>query len=428
MFLVYRLLAGLATLFLLVPFEVLRIALGGGRWAALEERLGRGAIPEATPFRRVVIHAVSVGEMRAAAALVHRLAADHRDWRFVLTSGNRDGLAAARELSGRVPAIEATLLLPWDRVGAIDRWLRRLRPALFVVVETELWPALFHVCGRRRVPLCIVNGRIYPGDLGRYRHARGLFRDALCHVRWIGALSEPDRRSFEAIGASPGRIEVVGDLKYDVPVASVSAATERRFGADERVLLAGSTHAPEERWVLDAFARLRREWPALRCVLAPRHIRRTAAVLELARGFSLRARRWSAAHDDTTDVWVVDEMGQLSGLFERAELVFVGGSLVERGGHNILEPAACGRPIVIGPHIEHFRNIVDDFVEAEALVKLASPEELHAELRALLGDETKRRGLAARARERFLAGRGRAAIYSRRLAALLDGPADPARS
>jgi 3-deoxy-D-manno-octulosonic-acid transferase len=412
-------LAGLATLFLLVPFEVVRIVLRGGRRAALAERLGRGAIPEATAFRRVVIHAVSVGEMRAAAALVHRLAADHRDWRFVLTSGNRDGLAAARELSGCLSEIEATLLLPWDRVGAIDRWLERLRPALFVVVETELWPALFHVCDRRRVPLCIVNGRIYPRDLGRYRRARRLFRGALSHVRWIGALSERDRRSFETIGASPGTVEVVGDLKYDVPVAPAAAAIDRRIGADERVLLASSTHAPEERWVLDAFARLRVEWPALRCVLAPRQIRRAAAVLDLARGLSLRARRWSAPRDDATDVWVVDEMGRLPGLFERAEVVFVGGSLARRGGHNILEPAACGRPIVIGPHVEHFRNIVDDFVEANALIRLTSPEELHPELRALLADETRRRGLAERARERFLAGRGRAAIYSRRLAALL---------
>jgi len=426
MFLVYRLLVGLAILFFLVPFELARIAFAGGRRESLAERLGLNEISEAGPFRRVLIHAVSVGEMRAAAALVHRLAADHPDWRFVLTSGNRDGLAAARKLQRRVSAVESTQLIPWDRVGALEHWLERLRPALVAVVETELWPALFHVCGRRGVTLCIVNGRIYPGDLGRYRRVGRLFRTALGQVRWIGTLGERDRRSFETIGASPARIEVVGDLKYDVPVPTAAAGSDGRFGVEDRVLLAGSTHAPEERWVLEAFTRLRRERPALRCVLAPRRVRRAGAILDLARRFSLRACRWSAAPDGAIDVWVVDAMGQLPALYERAEVVFVGGSLARRGGHNILEPAACGKPIVIGPHVEHFRNIVDDFVEANALVQLASPDELHDELRSILDDETRRRVLADRARQRFLAGRGPAAIYSRKLSAMLDPPAQGA--
>jgi 3-deoxy-D-manno-octulosonic-acid transferase len=212
----------------------------------------------------------------------------------------------------------------------------------------------------------------------------------------------------------------VGNLKYDVPAADRVADVEGRLGTGGPVLLGASTHAPEERLLLDAFLRLREELPDLRCVIAPRKVARAAAILELARERSLRAEVWTRAASNALDVWVVDEMGLLPGFFDRADVVFVGGSLAPHGGHNILEPAAHGRAILVGPHVEHFRGVVDDFLEGSALVRLPSSSELYPELLRLLTDKTERQALGRRASELYQTGRGSAQIYARKLRDLIS--------
>jgi len=416
MFTLYRVLVALAIPLILVPYEILR---GRGRYLA--QRLGRTTLRAPAAGRpRIVIHAVSVGEMGAAAALVPALSTELPNCSLVLTSGNRDGLAAAGRLARQHPNIESTILLPWDRAPALERWLAALQPSLFVVVETELWPGLFRVCARRGVPLCIVNGRIYPADLGRYRLLRGFFGRVLEQVVWIGAQSETERSRFEEIGAPPAGIDVVGNLKYDVPGTGRGTDVEGRLGKGGPLLVGASTHAPEEQCLLDAFTRLRERLQGLRLVIAPRNVARAGTILDLARERSLRAETWTQPSSNESDVWVIDEMGRLPDFFEHADVVFVGGSLAPHGGHNVLEPAAHGRAILVGPHVEHFRGVVDDFLEGRALIGLSSAEDLYPEMLRLLTDDTERRALGRRARELCEAGRGSAKVHARRLADIMS--------
>jgi 3-deoxy-D-manno-octulosonic-acid transferase len=264
------------------------------------------------------------------------------------------------------------------------------------------------------VPLCIANGRIYPADAGKYRLARGFFRRVLAHVSWLGVQSEADGERFLAMGAPQERIEVVGNLKYDKEIPHSS----HHHGL---VLLAASTHPPEEELILDAFLRLRDEMPELRCVLAPRQIARAGSIRSMARSRGLETARWTepGPEDAGPPVVVVDEMGRLRDLFPRADVVIMGGSFAPRGGQNLLEPAAAGCAVVIGPNVEHFRAIVDDFLKRDAIRMVEAPSGLYQELSRLLRDEAARVALGKRAREAWEAGRGRAPVFARKLASIM---------
>jgi len=412
--LVYNALLGLVVWFALVPADLLRILVGRSTWSDLAQRLGHDRSVPRDGSPRVIIHAVSVGEMAAVEALLPALAIELPGVRFVLTTGNRDGMTAARAMARAREDVLATLLLPWDRARPLGRWLDHLRPDLFVVMETEIWPNLYRACSRLGVPLCIANGRIYPADAGKYRLARGLFRRVLANVSWLGVQSEADRERFLAMGAPDDRIEVVGNLKYDKETPHSS----HHHGS---VLLAASTHPPEEELILDAFLRLRDEMPDLRCVIAPRHVARAGSIRSMVRSRGLEAARWteSSPEDAGAPVVVVDEMGWLRDLFPGADVVIMGGSFAPRGGHNLLEPAATGCAIVIGPNVEHFRAIVDDFLKRDAIRMVETPSELYGVLSRLLRDEAARVALGQRAREAWEAGRGRAPVYARKLASIM---------
>jgi 3-deoxy-D-manno-octulosonic-acid transferase len=403
-----------------VPLELCRIVGRRASWTTLTQRLGRGPLPPPADSPRVVVHAVSVGEMAAAEALLPALGRELPRASFVLTTGNRDGMVAAQKLVRERQEVSSALLLPWDRARPLRRWLARLKPVLFVVVETEIWPNLYGACSELGVPLCIANGRVYPADVRRYRLARRFFRRVLSSVVWLGAQSEADRQRFREIGAPPDRIDVIGDLKYDAIVRPASSRQAERLTGSGPVLLAASTHHPEENLVLDAFERLRARVPGLRCVIAPRHTSRAASICAAARSRGLRSVRFSELQPADVDlsVVVVDEMGRLRDLFPRADLVIMGGSFAPRGGHNLLEPAAAGCAVVIGPHVEHFRAIVDDFRKRDAIKMVANPAELRAELARLLEDPEARKALGERGRQAWLAGRGHAAVYARHLAGL----------
>jgi 3-deoxy-D-manno-octulosonic-acid transferase len=414
---VYRCLLELAVWCLLVPWELLLGASGRGIPGALCRRLGRGPVPLPGQGPRILVHAVSVGETNAARPLLAAWSEALPGSEMLLTSGNRAGLEVARDLAAGQSCVVPLGLLPWDRQRALNRWLQRLAPDLVVVVETELWPGLFHACAAQRIPLALVNGRLYPRDLAGYRLVRPLMARTLDCAALIGVQNGQERERFIALGADPARIRVLGNSKLD---AALTAVCTLARPLEYPFLLGVSTHHPEERWLMRAFQGLRRSRPGLRLVLAPRHPGRTGGLLQAARGRGWRAGAWSRRGEvQDWDVLVLDGFGLLPPWLAHAELVFVGGSLAPHGGHNPLEPAAWGRPLVMGPHTGHFGPEVEFLRAAGGLLQLVRAAELEPALDTLLKDLPRRRCMGERARAALAGRRGAARSYARALAALV---------
>jgi 3-deoxy-D-manno-octulosonic-acid transferase len=394
----------------LVPWTLLNIARGRATWADLREWLGgfpRGGIapaPAHTP--RIVVHAVSAGEATAAVALIQALLRAEPSWTVVMTVGNRDGRDMARAAAADLRGITHVVRLPWDRRRILARWLRDWQAAAVVVVEPEYWPALYRACGGHGVPLLLVNARVYPRDVPRYRLVRGLMQATLRHARWIGAPSPEERDRLAAIGAPTDRIHVVGNLKFDRSAPAVADRTAqdvaRHPEASALTIVAGSTHPEDEAPLLDAYTALRRRFPALRLILAPRHVQRAADVVGevQARGFRARIAGTGGAPDAAWDVLVLDRIGELAAVYQRADIAFVGGTLGDRGGHNVAEPARAGRAIVVGPSIAHVGDMVASLTTVDAIVRLpdARAATLIETFERLLTDPAARLDMGRRAR------------------------------
>lgn len=397
----YDALVGLAVWLLLVPLELAAAALGRSSLGRLAGRLGRPPHLRERGRRLVVLHAVSVGEMAAAGALARHWAERHPGDRLVLTAGHRDGLAAGERLVAELPAAVAVAPLPWDRARALRRWLRALAPDLLVVVETEIWPRLYLACRELGIPLALASARVYPRDVGRYRWLPTFFRTVLAAADWVGAQSEIERERWIAIGARPERVEVTGNLKYDAIAPAPSSAPRKPDGAVW--IVAASTHPGEERQLFRALAGLPAGVGAPQLVLAPRHPRRARALVRAARraGFTAatltEVERGAAVGHDAPRVVVVDRFGWLPAAIATADLVVLGGTLVQRGGHNPLEAARAGRALVVGPHVQNFADVIGHLRTRGGLVALDSPEGLAPALASLLRDPEQRRRLGERA-------------------------------
>ena len=424
----YSVLIEIVVWLVLVPVVWMRSLVAGAGSSELRERLGHGRAcngrNEAGPGP-VLIHAVSLGEMRAAAPLVDVLAAEAR--RVLLTTGTAAGLDAARRLAREQPAIERVAYLPWDR-PAVHAWLGRIAPSAVVVMETEIWPNLFRACADLRVPLFIANGRIRPRDVARYRLLRPFFSGVLECATWIGVQSPAERDRFLAIGAPAARVEVAGNLKFDAALAAGPEPSVRARGVTERPLVvAGSTHGPEERWLLDCARLLEGEGRPIRLVLAPRDIARAGRIARLARSRELRTRLWSEPSADTWQVLVLDRYATLRACYADADVVVIGGTFAPVGGHNILEPAALARPIVVGPHTEEIAPLVQPFADAGALLQISGTDPARAltdACRALLADRALARTMGEKAAVVCRAGAGSAARHARIISGSLPRPGE----
>lgn len=340
------------------------------------ERFGFGA---AIPGRPIWIHAVSVGEVQAAAPLVRRLLETRPGQALVLTTVTPTGAARARQLyRDRVHLC----YVPFDLPGSVRRFFDRVQPRLAMVLETELWPNLYAECGRRKVPLVLASARLSPRSVGRYRRLVPLFREVLSHGIVIGAQSEADAGRFRSIGAAPERTHVTGNIKFDFePPPDVEArglAWRRQNAAHRPVWIAGSTHEGEEELVLDAHRRVLGRFPDALLILVPRHPHRFDAVRELLakRGEAFLCRSSGEPVTTTVKILLGDTMGELMMFYAAADAAFVAGSLVPIGGHNLLEPASLGRPVLTGPHNFNSQEIADQFIEAGAARVVAGAREL----------------------------------------------------
>jgi 3-deoxy-D-manno-octulosonic-acid transferase len=360
------------------------------------------------------IHAVSVGEVLTARALLPQLRERYPRLRIFLSTTTITGNQVAR---ANVHDVDGVFYFPFDLPPIVRRTMQVVKPRLFVMMETELWPNLLRACRSAGVKTALVNGRISLRSFPRYRLARGFFRRVLADVDRFCMQSEESARRIVEIGADRERVSVTGSLKFDsleIPGAVADRGRNRvlryfRISPDRPVVIAASTLKGEEETVLEAFQRIRAIWGNALLIIAPRKPERFEEVERLAKqpGWQV-ARRTELAVDTEprVDVVILDTIGELAQVYQVAKVVFVGGSLVEAGGHNILEPAVFGKPIVFGPHMHNFAEIARTFIENRGAIQVQADAELENVLVELLSDPVKRAGLGAAARALVEANRG----------------------
>ncbi len=300
------------------------------------------------------VHAVSVGEVQAASPMIRRLIESHPDVPMVVSTVTPTGAQRVRDVFGDTVR---HCYAPYDLPGSVKRFFNRARPRVAVIMETELWPNLFHQCGHRKIPLILANARISPRSVNKYRWFTGLFGGALSHGIVIAAQSQKDAERFRSLGASADRTHVVGNIKFDMDLPAERIDEGRRLreahSPHRPIWLAASTHEGEESLMLDAMLQIQTQFPDALLILVPRHPERfagVAALVEEKYRLVLKTRSKNRVFDESCQVFLVDTVGELPTFFSSADVAFVGGSLVPVGGHNLLEPAAAGIPIITGPH------------------------------------------------------------------------------
>jgi 3-deoxy-D-manno-octulosonic-acid transferase len=403
-----------ALLHLALPFVVLRLLWQGVRNRQYLERWWErfGAVARSADGAAVIwIHAVSVGEVIASDPLIRRLRTAYPGSGILVTTSTPTG---ADMVGSRVEGEVMHAYFPYDLPWAVNRFLDRVQPSLVVVMETEIWPNLFALCRRRGIPLVMVNARISPHSFKGYLRVSQLTGEALAAVTFIAAQTAQDRERFLKLGASPDRVAVMGNLKFDIRVSrSVSEqgqALRRSIPGNRPVWVAASTHAGEETIVLDAYRRVLQSFPDCLLVLAPRHPEHfdAAAAECLAAGLTVVRRSRSPAPNPDCNVFLLDSLGELLPYYACADVAFVGGSLVPAGGHNLLEPASLGVALVTGPYTFNFTEIVGMLDSAGALIVAKNAGELAFRVGDLLADANARHAMGEGARRVFEGNKGAA--------------------
>ena len=348
------------------------------------QRLGMRLEP-LPPAPRIWLHCASVGEVRAARPLIEGLLARFPHHSLLLTTMTATGAQQAQALIAEQGATDQSRLdhrfLPLDFPGAAKRFVARVKPELALLFETELWPNLLHACHRQAVPVAVVNGRLSPRAFSRYQRLRPLMHSALANVRWLAAKSSEDAERFQALGCAAESISVVGSLKFE------QALPERALEESERLLhvwgqrpvwVAGSTRDGEEALLLTAHRQLLERFPDALLVLVPRHPQRFDEVAALCEREEFKVSRRSQQQPvtPTTQVYLGDTLGELAMLYAAGSVAYVGGSLVPLGGHNVLEPAALGKPVLCGPSLENFSDVAEPLLVAKALTVVDTPDAL----------------------------------------------------
>jgi len=386
--------------YLIFPIWVAVLALRGFRdrshWHGFSQRFGLG--PKIENQRSIWVHAVSVGEVQASVPLVEALLKRFPQFPLVLTTVTATGRARALAVFGKRVDVR---YVPIDLPGAVRRFFARVQPRLAIILETEIWPNLYHRCGQLKVPLVLASARISPRSIESYRRLVGLFRETLSHGIFIAAQSREDAERFVSIGANPGRTHVVGNIKFDfgVPPNMESRGHELRrlLGVHRPVWVAGSTHAKEEDVLIAAHRLVRERFSNALLVLVPRHPPRFAEVAAWlkAQDVPFVTRTSGAAVPSSAQVFLVDTLGELPPFYAAGDVAFVGGTLVPIGGHNLLEPAALSLPILAGPHNFNSADIARMLVEHGAVRIVNDAPALAAVVGDLLADPTARATMGA---------------------------------
>ncbi len=410
------------TLFFLFysPFFFFRMFRHRKTAGSLKQRFGFVPRLPRFPKLRVWIHAVSVGELLAIQPLVQKLSEENL--LLVISTTTAAGNQVARQKYAKLA--EAIIFFPFDFSFSVKRSLEAVQPDLFLMVETEIWPNFIWNCARRRIPTLMVNGRISDHSFPRYLLIRRLLAPALRQVHRFCMQTAEDARRLIQLGADSSRVRVTGNLKYDIePLRHphrLNQLIRELLGTGPKVplLVAGSTAPGEEKMLLDVLREIRKQRIPLKMVIAPRHPERFREAADLLQGGEFTFIRRSFFSDSdlahplrtevTYDIFLLDSMGELTGVYEAATVVFVGKSLVPGGGQNVLEPAYFGKPILFGPYMDNFREIAETFVQQEAAIQVADGSELARRLLELLRNRELRASLSERASKIISDNRGAA--------------------
>jgi 3-deoxy-D-manno-octulosonic-acid transferase len=406
-------------------------------WRALSDRHYLQGLAERLGFGRALfapsiwLHAVSLGEMSAAAPLARALRLRFPDMALVVTTATPAGRARAAALFEGDADIR---FLPYDTPGAVRRFLKRARPRAAIIMETELWPNLLRECERGGIPVLLASARLSARSVTRYRRFGSLFAGVFSKNLLVAAQSAEDAERFKSIGAAGEQTRVVGNVKFDVgvdaAVVEAGRALRAAYAGTRPVWIAGSTHAGEEEQLLDAHASLLESLPNAVLLLVPRHKDRFAAVAELLarRGVKFARRSRMANGEEAarlpsdTPVQLVDTLGELTTLYASADAAFVGGSLVPIGGHNLLEPAALGLPVLTGPSHFNGKEVAQLLLARGAALEVKSAQDLAATLQRLLAQPATSKQIGIIGKEIIAANRGSVA----KLIALIEPWLPPA--
>lgn len=436
MYLAYSLLLTLG-LIVLSPYFLFQVLLHGKYVEGLTQRLG--SLPPKHSSKKVIwLHCVSVGETQAARPLVERLRREFPDYSLVVSTITNTGQNLARQVFENIA--DEVIYFPFDWRWSVRRAIKKVNPAVVLILETELWPNFLRECRSRKIPVALVNGRISRQSFRRYRLVRFLLRSVLENLNLAIMQSEADAARIAELGLSEQKILTSGNLKFDANSVAPTAQTElikQRFGLDQgkALILAASTHSPEEKILLETFLTLRQKH-SVRLMIAPRKPERFHEVAQVlgASGVSwVRKTGPEQAADQTAEVILLDTIGELPAVYSLASLVFVGGSIVDNGGHNVLEPAAAGTCVVTGHHTHNFQAIIQLLNEADAIVQLPPLDLRNAadclthEFAALLTDDERRTELANRAKEIVINNQGATDRTIAMLTPLIGNPTNRAK-
>jgi 3-deoxy-D-manno-octulosonic-acid transferase len=398
------------TYLLLAPFFLYWV------WRALSKPLYRDRLGQRFGFnypqlakRSIWIHAVSVGEVQAAIPLVKSFLQEFPQRDVIVTTVTPTGAERVRSLFGNKVH---HCYLPYESQGSVRRFFDAVKPSLALIMETELWPNLFHECEVRGVPLILVSARISPKSVSRYQFLLPLFRKALSHGIIIAAQTAADEARFRLLGAEPARTSVMGNIKFDVvcppDLKADGVALRQQLFGNRPVWVAASTHEGEEEIVLQAHEQLLKVMPDALLVLVPRHPERFPAVRNLIekRELLFAERSSGKACATNTQVFLGDTMGELLLFYAASDIAFVGGSLVPIGGHNMLEPAMLGLPVITGQHVFNSQDIADLFLADGAAVLVNDANELAEKLQNLLANPVARNAIGAKGEALLQANRG----------------------
>lgn len=379
-------------IFAFLPVVLTRLLLRGLRTRSYLGRISERFGHYTGPAKRfdIWIHAVSVGEVNAAGPLARSLLRRCPDSRILLTTMTPTGADQARIAMG--PRVEH-LYLPYDYPFAVKRFLRHVNPGMAIMMETEIWPNFIWHCNKRGIPLAVANLRLSERSYRKYARLAPFTRSVFRRIKWFAVQTDSDRERVARLLGHDGNQSVTGNIKFEINLPAslreVAQVVRREWGTDRTIWVAGSTHEREEEMIIEVFRSLRESHPELLLVLVPRHPERFDAVhrlLQKSRLSSVRRSQQSGPIDDDVEAYLGDTMGELPVFFAACDIAFVGGSLVEIGGHNILEACALGKPVVFGPHMFNFLEISQLALEQRAGIQVQNESELEQVVRNLIED------------------------------------------
>ena len=399
-------------LYLIVPFVILRLFWLGFRNPDYRRRWKErfGFPDKITSHDKLIwLHAVSVGEVQASRPLVNALLKEYPDYKILITTMTPTGTDSVKQYFGDDVR---HLYLPYDLPVSIKHFISVIEPSILIVMETELWPNLFHYCHEKNIPVIVVNARMSEKSAKGYRRFASFTRAAFENISLVIAQGKKDAERIIALGVDRDKVKVTGNLKFDIhlphSVTEQAQALRRYLSVNRPVWIAASTHEGEEIIILDAFDKVLQQQPQCLLVIVPRHPERSASVVELCakRNLKVLSKSDNRECDADVKVFILDSLGELPMYYAAADVAFVGGSLTETGGHNMLEPACLGLPVLMGPHVFNFQEISQLLLDEGAAWKVTNMNELSSRVSSLLGDANLRHSTGERGRDIVLKNRG----------------------